>query len=185
MSSSSSGRRTLVPGQRDVFTALAAPLSAATAPKGAWIWTNQDSPLLLRFAIAALVILLAGCSSGQSDTEGTAAPFSLRITNIDGPTVDVEVNGRIVAVSVCQAGQAEGAAPRLTPGGDLPPLPWTVRLLRKDDGSPLGTWTYAGDTGPRRLLIRGGEAGDVPVGVSAGPAPGTACAASLGLSSTR
>src|SRR6478672_2305091 len=67
--------------------------------------------------LSLLVLLLAGCNS---------RPFSIDIRNVDGPrSVDVSVNGQHVARVVC----GDGTVLAL---GQLPDLPWDVRLTAQD-----------------------------------------------------
>jgi hypothetical protein len=99
--------------------------------------------------------------------------FFLDVANLDGPTVQVKINGRLVAIVRCQLESPTGG-PMLTPDPQMP-LPWTVRVERAD-GVPLGTWPEDGLHGPRQILIRGDQAAELPSDVSGGPAPSGVCA---------
>lgn len=107
-------------------------------------------------------INLVGCTPAS-----TTANFSLEIANINGPTVDVLVNGQKVTQVKCQI-ESASPAPVLTPGPNLP-LPWSVSVVASASGASLGTWGEDGKDGPRMLLIRGNEVAEVPSGISAGP----------------
>ena len=58
----------------------------------------------------------------------------------------------MVATVSCQA-QGVGQ-PILVPGPRLPPLPWLVRLVRRD-GTVFGETIEDGNRGPRMILVRG------------------------------
>ena len=124
------------------------------------------------------MMVTAACSpataSSQPSFQATsvASAFSLVIANIDGPPVDVVVNGRVVTHVMCQV-TSTAAAPVLVPTAD-DPLPWTVHLDRAD-GRSLGTWTETGTSGPRMLLIRGTDAAELPAVSPAGAVPSSSC----------
>jgi hypothetical protein len=111
---------------------------------------------------------------GITPAAGSPMPgqFFLGIANLDGPPVDIEVNGTVVATVSCQLDSNVGG-PTLTPGPDLP-LPWTVRVLRRN-GVVLGSWQELGDRGPRQILIRGEQAVELASDVSGGPQPTGTC----------
>ena len=124
----------------------------ALAGRGRWSWLLS-------------LLVVVGCTTGP---RATPTSFFLDVANIDGPSVAIEINGRVVGQSECQLDSAVGF-PTLTPGPELA-LPWTVRLVRAD-GSALGSWVEAGATGPRRILVRSDGAIEGPSGAPAGPAP--------------
>ena len=128
--------------------------------------------------LSSSMMMAAGCSPTPASSRpsfpapSAASDFSLKIANIDGPPVDVVVNGRVVAHVTCQVTSTD-PAPVLVPKAD-DPLPWTVDLKRAD-GRSLGTWTETGTRGPRMLLIRGSEAAELPAVTPAGRVPTSSC----------
>ncbi len=130
--------------------------------------------------LGTTAIVAVGCgsqpsSSGQSPPSTSpvlGSDFTLLIANIDGPPLDVVVNGKVTIRVTCQVTSQE-SAPVLKPGPELP-LPWAVHLV-KSDGQSLGEWTETGTNGPRMLLIRGADAAELPAGTPAGPAPAPSC----------
>jgi hypothetical protein len=127
----------------------------------------------LGFAVLALVLAACATQPGASPTVAPAPPpFFLDVANLDGPPVDVTINGRPVAHVVCQLAGAGG--PKFTPGLSLP-LPWTVTVVRAG-GSSMGQWIETGSSGPRTILIRGDQAGEMASeDASGGPVPKGTC----------
>jgi hypothetical protein len=120
-------------------------------------------------SIAGLLLVLAiGGYLFWSSTSPSSSPgqFSLTVVNIDGPPVDVKINGVVVAHVVCHG----GANPAMTPSASLP-LPWVVTVT-KADGTVLGTWTEAGNNGGRKIEIRAGYVDEVAEELGGGPMPG-------------
>jgi len=128
-----------------------------------------------RLGLAALALIAAACVAQPtaSPTVGpTPPPFFLDIANLDGPPVDVTINGHAVAHVVCQLAGAGG--PQFTPGPALP-LPWTVAVVRAG-GTSMGQWNETGSNGPRTILIRGYQAGEMASeDASGGPVPQGTC----------
>ena len=115
--------------------------------------------------LAVVVALLAGCGS-----IGSTQPFSLIVVNIDGPPVDVFVDGGPVVHAVC------------APGGlDMPPevvstapFPWHI-VVRRTGGPVLKTFDVTDTQGPQTVLVRTWGATLIPAGQNAGPAPAASC----------
>lgn len=138
-----------------------------------------------RLLVSASVFMIgfgvSGCGSLtplRSETPtGSAAPsdaaFSLVITNLDGPPIDVLVNGKVVAHVVCDW-QSDDTSVELKPGPSSQ-LPWQVQLVTAS-GESLGTLTEDGLAGPRVLIVRGTGVTEVPAGTPGGPAPFASCA---------
>jgi hypothetical protein len=129
-----------------------------------------------RLMAAALGLLLAGC--GQSvgslaPSAGSSAPgFYLDVANLDGPTVRIEINGRVLATVACQLSGAGG--PDFTPGADLP-LPWQVQVLGPS-GQILLSFEERGERGPMTILVRQDSAAELPSeDASGGPKPEGTC----------
>ena len=132
-------------------------------------------------AVSAIVaVLLAGCSPTASSTpQWTTGPspsedFRLVIDNLDGPPLDLAVNGSIRLHVVCDP-QGTIPAPELSPASLSVPLPWALEL-RRADGSSFGRFTVTGDAGPMRLVIRTIDAGLFRYYDNIGPAPQPTCA---------
>ena len=122
---------------------------------------------------AALGFGIISCGSFGAPAT-TSEPFSLTVNNIDGPPVDVLVNGKIVVHVVCYAQDPNAVAPVLVPTGSLPPTPWTVTVTSRD--ATIGSWNEDGMHGPRTILIRaGGAAVEAAAGSNPGPMPGSTC----------
>jgi len=125
--------------------------------------------------VATAILLAAGSAScGNSSvqslpntTAGTSA-FSLIVHNIDGPPLELKVNGHVVADSACEP-ESSSPAPFVSATTGLP-LPWQVELVRPD-GSVFGSWTESGTDGPRQIVIRGDQASEGPAGAAVGPPP--------------
>ncbi|MGH2463836.1 MAG: hypothetical protein ACRDGI_00080, partial [Candidatus Limnocylindrales bacterium] len=99
-----------------------------------------------------LVILLAGsvtgCRSSTATVPGTSAtdPFTVVVTNIDGPPVDVFINGSRTAEVACASGAI------LTVGSDgIPPLPWALDVRRRS-GSDMAKFQVEGGVGQVLLI---------------------------------
>jgi len=136
---------------------------------------RANSQLLRGFALAFLISACAPAVGSPHPT--TAAPpsqvaFFILISNIDGPVVDIEVNGTIVLRSTCDP-LAQSPVPEITTA-NRPPLPWVVRVLGAD-GSVLGTWTERGDIGPRTIFVRADGVREDAYGANPGPAPAPTC----------
>ena len=102
-----------------------------------------------------------------------SGPFVLYVADLDGPTVDVQINGRTVATVMCQLDNS-ASAPAFTPGPGLA-LPWQVEVLQQD-GSLLLSVDELGNSGPRTILIRGYQAGEFPSEyATGGPPPSGTC----------
>ncbi len=97
------------------------------------------------------------------------APFLLLVADIDGPTVDVGINGHVSGHLPGCGDDTTGDSPVFTPG-PANELPWTVEL-RRSDGTSLGKWTETGTKGPRVLLMRGDQVADLAYPAPAGPMP--------------
>jgi hypothetical protein len=101
-------------------------------------------------------------------TRQSSYPFWLDVADIDGPTVTIEINGRIVATVRCMLTVPFG--PMFTPGPGLP-LPWDVRVLRSS-GQVMLSFHELGAGKPDAIMIRGEEAGVLlSENASGGPAP--------------
>ena len=129
--------------------------------------------------LGVVVALLAGCGSIGSLENGQlqppfssdpTQPFSLIVVNIDGPPVDVFVDGGPVVHAVC------------APGGlDMPPevvstapFPWHI-VVRRTGGPVLKTFDVTDTQGPQTVLVRTWGATLIPAGQNAGPAPAASC----------
>ena len=127
----------------------------------------------LGVSIAGLLFVLAiGGYLFWSPTSPLSSPgqFSLTVVSIDGPPVDVRINGVVVAHVVCHG----GSNPAMTPSASFP-LPWAVTVT-KADGTVLGTWKEAGNNGDRMIEIRAGYVDEVAAELGGGgPPPGPTC----------
>ena len=126
-------------------------------------------------AVIALVALVVAACAGPAPSapagSGTAG-FSLTIQDIDGPTLDVQVNGSTVARVACRAGST-AAAPVLTVA-TAGKLPWVV-TLKTQAGSTMGQWGEDGTQGPRMLLIHGKDIEELPLSDQLGASPAPTC----------
>jgi hypothetical protein len=98
--------------------------------------------------------------------------FFLTVMDIDGPPVDVEINGKVIGHAVCQGTSFE-PQPTYSPVNGSS-LPWSVRILRHD-GSVLAAFLEVGGHGPRTLFIRTTGAYEDSYGANPGPAPAATC----------
>ncbi|MBI3751339.1 MAG: hypothetical protein HY263_06745 [Chloroflexi bacterium] len=114
--------------------------------------------------LAMVGALASGCGAGSPAS--SSSPFFLGIANLDGPTVEIEVNDRIIGTVACQLSGADG--PTYTPGPELS-LPWRVRVLGPG-GEVLGTFQELGERGPRTILIRDGGVAEMASDVAGGGA---------------
>jgi hypothetical protein len=96
------------------------------------------------------------------------ANHEYRVYNVDGPTVDVVVNGQFVRQLPC------GTSVELTQLARIPALPWTIEL-RRVDGRAIGRWSVQRLREARQLVLRGEEAHELPIPASIGPPPRLPC----------
>jgi hypothetical protein len=97
----------------------------------------------------------------------------LIIANLDGPTVDVRINGQVIATVECQR-HTSLLVPQLTPG-PLLPLPWHVEVFLKTGIQILAVDEF-GDRGSRTIIVRGDEAAEfASEDASGGPIPSGDC----------
>jgi len=123
--------------------------------------------------------LLMGCGPAAPLPTGPYQPFtgnpgesfSLIVVNMDGPTVDVFVDGARAAHSSC--------APN---GQDVPvevvstaPFPWHIEV-RRTTGEVVAAFDAIDTNGPMTVLVRTGGASLIPRGQNPGPAPAPSCA---------
>jgi hypothetical protein len=130
---------------------------------------GNKTRLALSASIAGLLSVLAIVSFLFWTSASPASPdrqFSLIVVNIDGPPVDVAINGEVVAHLVCHGDPIPG----MTPSARRP-LPWTVTVTRSD-GTVLGTWIEAGDNGDRKIDIRADYVVEVAANQGGGGMPG-------------
>jgi hypothetical protein len=128
--------------------------------------------------LLVLVVVSVGCAPVASRSTGPfqpftgdpSQPFSLIVVNIDGPSVDVFLDGSFAAHADC--------APR---GVDTPPavvssapLPWRIEV-RRSDGSVFGSLVANASQGPLTLLVRTDGVSLIPRGQNIGPAPAASC----------
>jgi hypothetical protein len=128
---------------------------------------RRPSPIIL--AALLLMALTAACAKASSPSTA----FYLSVANVDGPPVDIVINGSIAAHVSCQL-NSDGTAVNIAPGPNIQ-LPWTVEV-RATSGGSMGVWNETGETGPRMILIRGTQAAELPVGAPGGPIPQGSCA---------
>jgi hypothetical protein len=112
------------------------------------------------------MMVLAACALPSP----SPMPFSLHAVNLDGPTVELAINGQKVATLKCNSSVV------VEPGGSLPSLPWSIEV-RTPAGLRLenGQVDVFAPAAPMGLLVRGSS---VLIGVypmSYGPAPLTPC----------
>jgi hypothetical protein len=102
--------------------------------------------LLLGRGLWLLAAILT-CTSGAGCTIG----YELALRNVDGPDVEVLINGRPVATLPCGAEQVSVIA-----GLTAPLLPWDVEVRRLDGEGVLGLIHISGDNepSPRELVVR-------------------------------
>ncbi len=112
---------------------------------------------------------LASCALVQSPSP---AAFFLEIANIDGPTVNIQINGTSVGNVACYAKSGAGD-PTFSPSS-AQPLPWSVVVLAHG-GSVIGTFQESGDSGPRVIFVRPGGVSEGAYGANPGPAPAPTC----------
>jgi hypothetical protein len=108
---------------------------------------------------------------------GACAPapaFFLTVVDIDGPAVDIAINGAVVGHAVCQMDAPDAPAPQFSPSVGQP-LPWSVEL-RRADGTVLATFVEAGGQGPRTIILRTSGPYEAAYGQNPGPAPAPTCA---------
>ena len=106
------------------------------------------------------VMLLSACLT---------TPFSLHAVNVDGPTVELVINGQLAATLPC------GSSAVLEPGGTLPAMPWHIEV-RTPAGVTLNNGRVNADQGPPMgLLVRGSSVLTGPYPMAYGPAPLTPC----------
>jgi hypothetical protein len=128
---------------------------------------------------AAVLAGVAGCGSTeplptgpyQPFTSDPSQPFSMIVVNIDGPPVDVYVDGAKAAHAVCAPGGVE-VPPTVVSSA---PFPWYVEV-RRSDGSLLGSFDASDSIGPLTIVVRTDSATVIPRGQNIGPAPGATCA---------
>jgi len=113
----------------------------------------------------ALMLILSACST---------EPFTLHAVNVDGPRVQLIVNGEIFASLGC--GESTELVPESRPdaGGTIPGLPWTLEV--RSNGGLLENGAVRVDwRGPTGLLVRETTVltGSYPMAV--GPAPSQPC----------
>ena len=126
-----------------------------------WLPTSAVGVLL------ACILSLAACGPAG----GTASAFFVKVVNVDGPPVEVDVNGTMVGQRSCQSPDLTLAAGDPSVGG----FPWTIDI-RHVNGPTLRTVDIGDGSGkPQIILIRGDGVlvGDYPA--SYGPAPILPC----------
>lgn len=143
-----------------------------------------------------LLFLVAGCASNTPPTAlepspsrtpgpSSAAPglttvpapspaeaFSLIVVNVDGPPVDVLVNGTLVLQHAACYLNDDYAPPALTP---TMAFPWHIEV-RDARGASLGSFVENGNEGPKAILVRWDGATLIPRGANPGQAPKASCA---------
>lgn len=131
---------------------------------------------MTRAAIVVVVLcaaLATSCGTTPHPTSGSSSPArpsaNIDVDNVDGPPVELIVNG--ITVSDLHCGGVVQLATIMT----LPPLPWTIQL-RRQDGSVLGSWTEDGSNGDRAIVLRGTQPFELAMGESIGPPPQSPCA---------
>ena len=128
----------------------------------------NKSRLMLSASIAGLlsVVAIVGYLSWPSGSSSSSdRQFSLTVVNVDGPPVDITINGEVVAHLVCHGGPNSA----MTPSASRP-LPWTVTVTRSD-GTVLGTWMESGKNGARKIDIRSNTVYEVAADQGGGPVP--------------
>ena len=128
-----------------------------------------------RLLIIPLLVLALGCyvpplpTGSPFPTELPAAEVT--ILNVDGPDLEVRINGAVVGMATCGG---PVLVLRESEAG-LPSLPWSLEFVRAD-GRLFGTVTEDVSIFKRYITIRGDSlfAGDT---LGVGPAPvGSPCA---------
>ena len=135
---------------------------------------------LRRLVSLGLAVWLAGalvaCSNDSSASPAptpSAAAFFLLVVDIDGPPVDIQINGKSAGSAVCYAARS-GPDPTFAPS-NTQPLPWSVVVLRHG-GRVLATFQEDGGNGPRTVFVRANGVTEAAYGANPGPAPAASCA---------
>lgn len=120
----------------------------------------------------ALVACSPDSSASPAPTSSVAA-FFLLVVDIDGPPVDIQINGKSAGSAVCYAARS-GPDPTFAPSSTQP-LPWSVAVVR-NGGSVLATFQEDGGNGPRTVFVRANGVTEAAYGANPGPAPAASCA---------
>lgn len=133
-------------------------MTFASAKRG-WVYLLQMRKRPLLFAV---LFLVAGCQA-----LATSPPAFPPVLNIDGrgnPPIIVNLGGVEVARFAC------GVGATLEPGDrGIPPLPWSLSVVRQSDGASLLSTTVS--ELPKWLTIFGDEAGLSSIAVAGPPGP--------------
>jgi hypothetical protein len=99
--------------------------------------------------------------------------FSLTVLDIDGPPVDVLVNGRATVSGATCDPTSERPRPMVVSDE---PFPWRIDVVHAGSGAPLGSFSENGAQGPKVLLVRPDGVRLEPLFSDPGSAPISSCA---------
>jgi hypothetical protein len=131
-----------------------------------------------KMCVAALmsIVFLAGCGIAPWKSAVPTEAWKLTFMNIDGPPVDVRINGSPLGgggapPGTLMCGQS-GAIDATTPG--LPAFPWTIDVVGSD-GANISRFVVDGQGRPLIALVRRDGVVVGPKDMSYGPAPELPC----------
>ncbi len=115
---------------------------------------------------------LTPSADGATLAPSSQAPFALTVYDLDGPEVDVRINGKVIGHVACQV--TSGTFRLEVAEAAAPPLPWSIELVRADS-SIVATFRETGSGGARTIYLRASGTYEDATGAPIGPPPAATC----------